>query len=209
VNTDVLERLARQRVFPVIRATDADDAVATAHACARAGMDVIEFTRTTPNVDRALAAVRHSDLLLGLGTVTRAAEVRPAAAAGARFVVSFAVRERLVKAATGLGITPIPGALTPTEVLFCLQAGAPAVKIFPARLVEPDYLRHLRMVMPTLRGLVTGGVPATADAIRPWLEAGAVAVGVGSDLGTVSSVGEEDVEQRARAALESVAGMPE
>jgi 2-dehydro-3-deoxyphosphogluconate aldolase/(4S)-4-hydroxy-2-oxoglutarate aldolase len=206
VNEDVLDRIAAQRVLPVIRAADPDDAAATARACARAGMNVVELTSTTPDIDRALVALRDSDLVLGLGTVTRAADVRPAAAAGARFVVSFAVRDRLVEAAAGLGVTPIPGAFTPTEVLRCLQAGAPAVKIFPARLVEPAYLRDLCTVMPTLRPLVTGGVAATVDAIRPWLEAGALAVGIGSDLGTVASVGEKELERRARAALEAAAG---
>jgi 2-dehydro-3-deoxyphosphogluconate aldolase / (4S)-4-hydroxy-2-oxoglutarate aldolase len=206
MTVEVLGRLEAQRVVPVIRAADVDDAIATTRACGRAGMSVVELTRTTPDVERALDALRQDDLVLGLGTVTRAEQVRAAAAAGARFVVSFAVRDRMIEAAIGFGLTPIPGALTPTEILRCRHAGAPAVKIFPARLVEPAYLEDLRSVMPDLRVLVTGGVAASADAIRPWLEAGALAVGIGSALGTAASVGEQEVERRAGTLLDAVAG---
>jgi 2-dehydro-3-deoxyphosphogluconate aldolase / (4S)-4-hydroxy-2-oxoglutarate aldolase len=208
VTAEVLERIAAQRVVPVIRSSDADDAIATSRACARAGMRVVELTRTTPDVERALHSLRKDDLLLGLGTVTQAGQVRPAAAAGARFVVSFAVVDRMIEVAGELGVTPIPGALTPTEILRCLHAGAPAVKIFPARLVEPAYLSDLRAVMPSLSALVTGGVPATGDGMRPWLAAGGLAVGIGSGLGTVASLGEEEVERRARTLLDIVAGVP-
>lgn len=208
MTTHVLRRLEAQRVIPVIRAADVDDAVATARACARAGMRIVELTRTTPEVERALYALRQEDLLLGLGTVTRAEEVRAAAVAGASFVVSFAVRDRMIEAATGLGLMPIPGALTPTEILRCRHAGAAAVKIFPARIVEPAYLEDLRSVMPDVRVLVTGGVAASPDAIRPWLEAGALAVGIGSALGTAASVGDHEVERRAGALLDGVCGAP-
>lgn len=205
----VLQRLEAQRVIPVIRAADVDDAVATTRACARAGMSVVELTRATPGVERALHALRPDDLVLGLGTVTRAEHVRAAATAGARFVVSFAGGGRMIEAAVGFGLTPIPGALTPTEILRCRHAGAPAVKIFPARLVEPAYLDDLHALMPDLRALVTGGVAASADAIRPWLAAGALAVGIGSGLGTAASVGEQDVERRASALLDAAVGARE
>jgi 2-dehydro-3-deoxyphosphogluconate aldolase/(4S)-4-hydroxy-2-oxoglutarate aldolase len=205
---EILRRIAAQRVVPVIRAADARDAIATARACARAGMSVVELTRTTPDVERALEILREEDLVLGLGTVTRPEHVRSAVAAGARFVVSFAVRDRMTEVARELGVTPIPGALTPTEILHCLHAGAPAVKIFPARLVEPAYLQDLASVMPALRALVTGGVPASAEGIRPWLDAGALAVGIGSGLGTAASLGEDEVERRAGALLAGVAGAP-
>jgi 2-dehydro-3-deoxyphosphogluconate aldolase / (4S)-4-hydroxy-2-oxoglutarate aldolase len=205
---DLLDRIAAQRVLPILRTADAEDAVETARACARAGMNVVELTTTIPDVTAALRELRGDDLVLGLGTVTRAEQVAPAVSAGARFVVSFAVRDRVVEAAAGLGIPAIPGALTPSEVLRCLHAGAPAVKLFPARLLEPAYLRDLLAVMPSLRALVTGGVPASAEGIGPWLDAGALAVGLGSSLGTASEHGAGEVERRARAVLQAVSGAP-
>jgi 2-dehydro-3-deoxyphosphogluconate aldolase / (4S)-4-hydroxy-2-oxoglutarate aldolase len=208
VTSDVLDRIAAQRVLPILRTADAEDAVATARACARAGMGVVELTTSIPDVESALRELSADDLVLGLGTVTRSEEVPPAVAAGARFVVSFAVRDRVVEAAASLGVVAIPGALTPTEVLRCLHAGAPAVKLFPARLIEPAYLTDLLAMMPGLRALVTGGVPASAEGIGPWLDAGALAVGLGSSLGTVSEHGADEVERRARAVLQAVAGAP-
>jgi 2-dehydro-3-deoxyphosphogluconate aldolase / (4S)-4-hydroxy-2-oxoglutarate aldolase len=81
--------------------------------------------------------------------------------------------------------------------------GAPAVKLFPASLAEPAYLPALRPLLPELKLLVTGGIEP--EAVRPWLDAGALAVGLGSKLGTAASVGADEVERRCRAALAAAA----
>jgi 2-dehydro-3-deoxyphosphogluconate aldolase / (4S)-4-hydroxy-2-oxoglutarate aldolase len=198
--TEVLDAIARQRVVPVLRSADPVDAVATARACAAAGMNVVELTRTTPRVEDAIAALRDDGLVLGLGTVTAAQHVEAAAAAGAAFVVSFASPEWLLPAARCAGVAAIPGAFTPTEILRCVESGADGVKLFPARFLSPAYLGDLRAVMPGLRAIPTGGIAARGHAIGAWLEAGALAVGVGSDLGTVAADGAAAVESRARAA---------
>jgi 2-dehydro-3-deoxyphosphogluconate aldolase/(4S)-4-hydroxy-2-oxoglutarate aldolase len=203
VSEEVLRAIAEQRVLPVLRCPDPDDAVATSRACARAGMKVVELTRSTPGVESALRELRRDGLVLGLGTLSASDQVRPAARAGARFVVSFAAPQCMVESARLQGLTAIPGALTPTEVLRCVEAGAPAVKLFPARSVTPAYLRDLRTVLPELPVLVTGGV--TPDGARAWLDAGALAVGLGAHLGSASTHGEDEVERRAREALELVA----
>jgi 2-keto-3-deoxy-6-phosphogluconate aldolase len=77
------------------------------------------------------------------------------------------------------------------------------VKLFPASLAEPAYLSALRPLLPELKLLVTGGIEP--EGVRPWLEAGALAVGLGSKLGTASSVGAEEVERRCRSALAAAA----
>jgi 2-dehydro-3-deoxyphosphogluconate aldolase / (4S)-4-hydroxy-2-oxoglutarate aldolase len=205
LGAEVLARLERQRVVPVLRSGDVEDAIATARACAGAGMTVIELTHSTPGVEWAVSALRDEGLLVGVGTITNADQVRHAVEAGAEFVVSFALVPEMVQVATALRIPAIPGAYTPSEVAACLRAGAPAVKIFPAREHSPAYLRDLRAVMPELRAIVTGGLSASAAEIRPWLEAGALAVGLGSDLGSVANDGAEQVERRARRALETAA----
>jgi 2-dehydro-3-deoxyphosphogluconate aldolase/(4S)-4-hydroxy-2-oxoglutarate aldolase len=200
--TAVLECIAAQGVVPVLRSADVADAIATTRACARAGMSVIELTRTTPDVEEALHALREDELTLGLGTVTDAAQVAPAIAAGARFVVSFTSPAGMIPAALALGAAVIPGALTPTEIAACERQGATAVKLFPGRVVAPSYLRDLRAVLPELRMLVTGGV--RGEDIESWLAAGALAVGLGGQLGTVAEHGAAEVERRARALLDVV-----
>jgi len=202
----VIERLAAQRVIPVLRTADVEDAVATARACAAAGLSAIELTRTTPDVERALAALRdEQDLLLGLGTVTHREQVGAAARAGARFVVSFCAPDGMVEEAHAHGLAAIPGAFTPGEIAACAATGADAVKLFPARLASPAYLRDLRAVLPDVRVMATGGLRATRASAGAWLEAGALAVGIGSELGSAARDGADEVERRALAALAALA----
>jgi len=200
----MLDAIAAQRVVPVIRTADAADAVATARACAAGGMRIVELTCTTPDVVAALEALRDDDVCAGLGTVTTVGEVERAAAAGAAFVVSYTKPPGMVAAAHAAGLPAIPGALTPTEVAACLRDGADAVKLFPARAVSPAHLRDLRAVMPSLRAMATGGV--AAEDIGAWLAAGADAVGVGSELGTVARDGADVVRARAAALLAAARG---
>jgi 2-dehydro-3-deoxyphosphogluconate aldolase / (4S)-4-hydroxy-2-oxoglutarate aldolase len=203
----VLQQIAAQRVVPVIRSASADDAVATARACARAGMLVVELTRSVPDVEVALDQLRDDGLTLGVGTITQVAEVESAAAAGAEFVVSFARPDDFVERALQLGVTPIPGAFTPSEFAACAARGAPAVKLFPAGPATPAYLEQLRAVLPDLRVMVTGGISGRDGDIAEWLAAGALAVGLGSDLGTVATKGSNEVERHARAALTSAGSL--
>jgi 2-dehydro-3-deoxyphosphogluconate aldolase/(4S)-4-hydroxy-2-oxoglutarate aldolase len=196
-----IDQLAAQGVLPVLRCATVKDAIDTARACAGAGLRAIELTRTTPHVERALQALRGDGLLLGLGTITHRDQILPAVRAGAAFVVSFAAPDGLVETAHEHATTAIPGASTPTEILSCLDRGADAVKLFPARNHTPAYLRDLHAVMPTMRAIVTGGLSATADSAGAWLAAGALAVGHGSELGSVAQHGAPEVQRRAGAAL--------
>jgi 2-dehydro-3-deoxyphosphogluconate aldolase/(4S)-4-hydroxy-2-oxoglutarate aldolase len=194
-----LEAIATQRVVPVLRTADAEDAVATARAAGAAGMRVVELTLTTPGVHEALRELRDGELVLGLGSLLERDDVARAVAAGAEFVVSFGSVSSLAAAAHGAGVPAIVGAFTPGEVLAATAAQADAVKIFPARLASPAYLRDLQAVLPNVRLMPTGGIdPGSASA---WLEAGAWAVGIGGALGTAASVGAAEVERRCRAAL--------
>jgi 2-dehydro-3-deoxyphosphogluconate aldolase/(4S)-4-hydroxy-2-oxoglutarate aldolase len=164
-------------------------------------MRVVELTRTTPYVEAALDALRVVGLVLGVGTIADAAQVHAAAAAGARFVVSFTAPPAMIRTAGAYGLTAIPGALTPTEMAGCLNAGARVVKLFPARAVRPTFVRDMLVVLPHLRAMVSGGVAAREA--RQWLDAGAIAVGVGSEIGTVATLGTQEVTRRARIALEA------
>jgi Entner-Doudoroff aldolase len=191
-----LGRLRSQGWVPVLRSDDAEDAAATALAC---GVDVVELTFSTPDVSEAVRRLVDEGRYVGVGTVRTAAQVAAAAAAGASFVVSFHRPEVFVGAALDAGIVPIPGALTPHEVASALDAGAPAVKLFPARLITPAYLGDLRTVLGDVALLVTGGIPAEPGAARAWLDAGAWCVGIGSQLGTVAVDGADEVSRRAAA----------
>lgn len=199
----VLDDLAAQRVLPVLRCADAEDAIATARAAASARCRVVEVTMSTPGVEAAIAPLLEDGLAVAVGTVRDAADVARLAAAGASLVVSFWNPPGFVAAATEAGIPAIPGGFTPSELATAEADGAAAVKLFPASFTGPSYLGALRPLLPDLRLLVTGGIEP--DGVRPWLDAGALAVGLGSALGTAATVGATEVERRMRAALAAAA----
>ena len=199
--SDVAREIAAQAVIPVVRARDVRDAVDTARAMRRGGMRVVELTHSTPEVEAALHALRDDDLLLGLGTIARAEQVRTAVAAGARFVVSYANPPGFVAAAQACGVPACPAGFTPQEIAGAAGMGAELVKLFPARLAGPRYVRDLHAVLPGVRLMASGGIGTTAERLVPWLDAGVAAVGVGSELGTVAEIGSNEVERRVRAVL--------
>jgi 2-dehydro-3-deoxyphosphogluconate aldolase / (4S)-4-hydroxy-2-oxoglutarate aldolase len=164
---------------------------------------MVEVTMSTPGVEAAIAPLVADGLLVAVGTVRDAADVPRLADAGASLVVSFWRPPGFVAAARAAGIPAIPGGFTPQELAQAVDEGAAAVKLFPASLAEPAYLSALRPLLPELKLLVTGGIEP--EGVRPWLEAGALAVGLGSKLGTASSVGAEEVERRCRSALAAAA----
>jgi 2-dehydro-3-deoxyphosphogluconate aldolase/(4S)-4-hydroxy-2-oxoglutarate aldolase len=170
-------------------------------ALAKGGVRAIEVTLTTPGALEALAEHRAtaSDLVLGAGTVLDVMSARMAIAAGARFVVSPVFDRALVEMCHRYDVPAMPGAYTPTEILTAREAGADLIKLFPAGGLGPGYLRDLRGPMPGLRLVPTGGV--TVENAAAFLQAGAVAVGVGGDLIERAAVAHGDwarVTERAR-----------
>jgi 2-dehydro-3-deoxyphosphogluconate aldolase/(4S)-4-hydroxy-2-oxoglutarate aldolase len=203
-----LDELRAIRVVAVIRAPAPDGAVRAVDALVRGGVRGIEITYSTPEVPRVLAAVaeRHSDaVLLGAGTVRTPAQAREAVEAGARFLVSPGVDDEVVGAMLATGATAMAGALTPTEIMRADALGAHVVKLFPAALGGPAYVRALRGPFPGIPFMPTGGV--SADNLTEWIDAGVIAVGAGSELCSAEDIarGRWDViEAKARA----FAGVP-
>lgn len=192
------ERLADQRLLAIVRGTDADAALRTVLTLAEEGVDLVEVSLVTADATEVIRRARMAlgeDAGLGAGTVVTAEDAARAADAGASYLVTPALGEGLA-AGRRLGLPVLAGALTPTEILTAMDAGADAVKLFPASLGGVPYLRALRDPFPHLLFVPVGGVDAAAAA--GYLRAGAVAVGVGSPLvGDAASGGSID-ELRAR-----------
>lgn len=149
-----------------------------------AGLTVAEITMTVPRAIEAIASVskRFGDkVLIGAGTVTNAEAVRRALDAGAEFIVSPCLVPEVVETARRSDVAVLPGALTPTEVFDAFRQGGDMVKIFPAQNVGgAAYLRALRGPFPEIPLVPTGGV--TLENVGEMFKAGAVAVGVGSEM---------------------------
>ncbi|MGH9243752.1 MAG: bifunctional 4-hydroxy-2-oxoglutarate aldolase/2-dehydro-3-deoxy-phosphogluconate aldolase [Acidimicrobiales bacterium] len=182
----VLETMSSDRVVAVIRAPRIADPRSVAETLAAAGIRCIEFTFTTDGVLEAIEKAAPAGAVIGAGTVTTAAQARDAIAAGARFVVSPALVPEIAPPCREAGVPFFLAALTPTEVVGAIRAGTEAVKLFPAGLGGPRYLRDLLGPLPATRFIPSGGIDETNA--RAWLDAGAVAVFVGSKLAPANLV---------------------
>jgi 2-dehydro-3-deoxyphosphogluconate aldolase/(4S)-4-hydroxy-2-oxoglutarate aldolase len=210
MTVDFTAELAAARVLAIIRGTGTAAAVATGRALLAEGVRLVEVALTTPGALRAIEAIRSdapAGSLVGAGTVLTAAAVADVAAAGAQFVVTPAVVDSIPEAARR-GLPVAVGALTPTEAYAAVRMGASAVKLFPASLGGPAYLKAVRDPFPDIPFVAVGGVGL--DHLHSYLDAGAVAVGVGGPLvGDAASGGSlDDLRARARAYLAAVAERP-
>jgi 2-dehydro-3-deoxyphosphogluconate aldolase/(4S)-4-hydroxy-2-oxoglutarate aldolase len=179
----VLERLRALKVIAVVRGQNADEALQLSQALVAGGVGAIELTFTIPGAEAALAEARvvlGDHALVGAGTITKPDQVRSAAAAAADFLVSPHFNIRLFREMLGTGTLSVPGVLTPTEVVAATDAGASVLKLFPASVLSPAYLKALLGPFPGLRVIPTGGITPTTAA--EWLSFGALAVGLGSEL---------------------------
>jgi 2-dehydro-3-deoxyphosphogluconate aldolase/(4S)-4-hydroxy-2-oxoglutarate aldolase len=183
----IIERVG---LIPVLRARNAAQAHAVVKAMIAGGVTVVEVTMTVPgalDVLKELKSEYGAKLLLGSGTVTTAQEAEATIEAGAEFVVSPSFHPEVVAKTHELGKLSIPGALTPTEVITAWRAGADYVKIFPCSAVGgASYLKSLLAPFPHLKLIPTGGV--TLESAASFLEAGARALGVGSDLANLAAI---------------------
>jgi len=171
-------------VVPVVRAESKEEALKIVQAILAGGVNILEITMTVPGaiqVMEKLADEFGDKVLLGAGTVLDAETGRAAILAGAEFVVSPSTDLSLIQLCRRYSKPVMPGALTPTEVVYAWQSGADIVKIFPCGNVGgPAYIRALRGPLPHIEMIPTGGVDLSTTA--DFIKAGAVAVCVGSAL---------------------------
>lgn len=179
---DALAALRDDHVAAVVRGGRVDDPARLCETLVEAGIRCVEFTFTIPNtaevISRAVAG--RSDAIVGAGTVLTKDHALAAIDAGACFVVSPSLVPEVAAVCSANDVALYMGALSPSEVAQAMSMGADAIKIFPAGLAGPRYLRDLRGPFPDAVLLPSGGV--TASNASEFLAAGAMAVFAGSDL---------------------------
>ncbi len=207
--TQVIGQIREIGIVPVIRAASAGEARQLIEAILAGGISIFEVTMTIPSavlLIESLVADFGDKAIIGAGTVLDAETVQNCLAAGAKFVVSPTLNLSVIEICRRENVAVFPGALTPTEIVAAWQAGADAVKIFPANSVGgANYLKAIKAPLPQIELMPTGGV--TLDKIGDFIRAGAIAVGVGSDLADVQAIraGEsEKVTKTARAFVKAV-----
>ena len=183
--SDAVERIRRERVVAVLRRVPEPDRVVD--ELVEGGIGIVEVTLDS---DGALAAIERlrarGDVVVAAGTVRTAADVDAAVSVGAEVCVAPALVPEMVERCRVLGVAAVPGAFTPTEVERAWSSGASLVKLFPATLGGPRYIRELLAPLSDVPLLVTGGIDASNA--RAFLDAGAVAVGAGSSLTRAADV---------------------
>jgi 2-dehydro-3-deoxyphosphogluconate aldolase/(4S)-4-hydroxy-2-oxoglutarate aldolase len=205
----VVGYLAESGALGIIRVNQAESLICIAQALQEGGLDCVEITMTTPGALRAIeeAAGKLDGVLMGAGTVLDAATARQAILAGAEFLVTPTVERDVIETARRYGKVVIAGAMTPTEILTAWEAGADMVKVFPANVLGPGYLKAVHGPLPQIPLVPTGGI--TADNAGKFIHAGAAMVCAGGWLVDKKAIAEERYEVLTARARELIAAVNE
>ena len=178
-----LSRVLNCGIVAVVRAPESTGLVQVIHALVEGGIDIAEVTLTVPGAIRVIREAKEqlgSRVLLGAGTVLDAETARVALLEGAEFIVAPNLNLEVVRLCRRYDRLVMPGAFTPTEIVTAWEAGADIVKVFPADVVGPAFFKAIRGPLPQVKLMPTGGVDLTTA--NDFLQAGAVCLGVGSQL---------------------------
>ncbi|PIC74673.1 bifunctional 2-keto-4-hydroxyglutarate aldolase/2-keto-3-deoxy-6-phosphogluconate aldolase [Sporosarcina sp. P17b] len=199
----VINHIMKQKVVAVIRAANAQEAIAISKSAISGGISVIELTFTTPFIEDAFKGLVDEDAVIGAGTVLDPETARIAILADAKFIVSPHYNEEIAKMCNRYAIPYLPGCMTITEMNKAMEGGCDILKLFPANQYKPSIISAFKGPLPHTHFMPTGGV--SLDNISDWLQAGAVAVGIGSDLTKAYKAGgEEAVSKLAETYMEKV-----
>jgi 2-dehydro-3-deoxyphosphogluconate aldolase/(4S)-4-hydroxy-2-oxoglutarate aldolase len=184
---NALDIVLESRLVAVIRLNNLDDFESLANTLLEGGIRVLEFTLTNLDALSAVESLRQSHsaftdgtATIGIGSIRNLEQTRDAIDAGAQFLVSPILLHDMISYCQAQDVVAIPGAYSPTEIASAASSGAPLVKVFPANMLGPTYIKSILAPMPDLRLVPTGGVGL--NNVESYLKAGCVAVGVGNSL---------------------------
>lgn len=186
---EMKQLMLEKKIVTIVRGIYGEDCLNLAKALYRGGIRFLEVTfdlrhpesqdETTDTI-RLLTKELGDRMIFGAGTVTTVENVERTFAAGGRFIVSPDTRPEVIRRTRELGMISTPGAMTPTEIGLAYDSGADIVKLFPASVLGPDYVKAVRGPWSQVPLLVTGGISEANAA--DFLKAGAVGMGVGGNL---------------------------
>ncbi|MFC3578982.1 2-dehydro-3-deoxy-6-phosphogalactonate aldolase [Sphingomonas hylomeconis] len=186
-------------LIAILRGVRPDEVEAVGTALVDAGFKILEVPLNSPEPFDGIARLAKAvagRAVVGAGTVLRVEDVARVEAAGGTLIISPNANTAVIAEAAGRGLVSLPGIATPTEAFAALDAGASALKLFPAEAASPVVLKAMRAVLPkTTRILPVGGITPTTMA--PWLQVGAAGFGLG---GALYAAGMSADEVSARAA---------
>ena len=180
----VLDALRETGIIAVIRTDNPGDLVGAAKALCEGGIRLIEITMTIPGalkiIEEAVAQLQHEDVYIGAGTVLDSETARAVILAGGKFAVAPIFSQSMVTLCNRYSVTVMAGALTPQEIFNAWEGGSDVVKVFPANIGGPAFIKSVKEPLPQIELLPTKGV--TLQNIPDFIKAGAIGVGVGREL---------------------------
>jgi len=197
---------ARCPLIAILRGVKPDEVEGIGDALVEAGFTLIEVPMNSPDPLDSIARLAkrlEGKAVIGAGTVLTETQVGQVAAAGGTMIISPNANVKVIAASATAGLVSLPGVVTPTEAFAAIDAGATALKLFPAEGSSPAILKAMRAVLPKdMRLLPVGGV--APDTMGPWRDAGAAGFGLGSALYKVG-LDAEQVGANARAFVSALA----
>jgi 2-dehydro-3-deoxyphosphogluconate aldolase/(4S)-4-hydroxy-2-oxoglutarate aldolase len=184
----VLRSILSQGILPLFYCYSESVSLYVIRTLYKAGVRAIEYTNRGVGALEIFTAMKEMlatelpDLYLGIGTVKTVEEAEAFVLAGADFIVAPIVNPAVAEVSKKAGLLWIPGCMTPTEIFLAQQYEAPLIKLFPASVLGPEFMRSIKALFPTQKFIPTGGVEIQEDNIREWIRAGVAAVGMGSKL---------------------------
>lgn len=199
---ETISKIKEIGIVPVVRANSQDQAKEFCKGLVDGGINILEVTFTIPNAIEVFKNLKNElseNTLIGAGTVLDSTTARLAIMNGAEFIVSPSFDKEVAKLCNRYNIAYISGCLTPTEMLTAYENGVDIIKLFPASLTGPSYVKAIHGPYPHFQIMPTGGV--SLENIEQWFKAGVVAVGAGSNLvkGT-----KEEITKKAKEYLEKI-----
>jgi len=184
-------------IVPLFTHDNPDDAKEVLEAAYRGGIRAFEFTNRRKNSFEVFehllgVAKNYPDLMLGIGTIMDGATTKKFIDAGAHFIISPILKLEMAKVCKDYDKLWIPGCATLTEIVTAKENGAEIIKVFPGSVLGPGFVSSIMPVVPDLQLMITGGVEPNERSLSSWFAAGAMCVGMGSQLFTKEILAEKD-----------------
>jgi len=208
---EIINKIFEVKVLPLFYHDEVESSVEVIKACSKAGAKVIEFTnrgeKAYPIFSEVLKIIAKEDdtVILGIGSVIDAPTAALFMAVGANFIVGPSFNHEIAKLCNRRKMLYIPGTATATEIATAEEYGAEICKIFPGSTIGgPSFIKSVMAPCPWHRLMPTGGVDATEESISSWIKAGAVAVGMGSNLITPQTFKEKTYTEITEKVVKSI-----
>lgn len=189
---DIVKIIKSEKIISVIRGENQNIVEQTIDAIVDGGIHLIEITMTVPNatelIKNLIIKYKNTDVIIGAGTVLDKETAEKVINAGANYVVSPILDKNVIKVCNEKNVLVIPGIATPTEAYNAMNRGAEILKLFPSNMYGPNFIKTIKGPFPNIQIIPTGGV--NLDNIDKWLEAGAIAVGVGGEFTKYAKLGD-------------------